>query len=58
MTEKMFDNLQQKYKNSDFQILKICIAFSNFDFNLTVRKKSTLGCENVWKYSYRNVFAN
>ena len=49
MTEKMFDNLQEKYKNSDFQILKICIAFSNFDFNLTVRKKSTLGCANVWK---------
>ena len=39
MTEKMYDNLQEKYKNSIFQILKICKAFSNFDFNLTIRKK-------------------
>ena len=39
MTEKMYDNLQEKYKNSVFQILKICKAFSNFDFNSTIRKK-------------------
>ena len=35
----MYDNLQEKYKNSVFQILKINKAFSNFDFNLTIRKK-------------------
>ena len=45
----MYDNFQEKYKNSVFQILKICKVFSNFDFNLTVRKKNTLGCAIVWK---------
>ena len=35
----MYDNLQEKYKNSVFQILKICKVFSNFDFNWTIRKK-------------------
>ena len=35
----MHDNLQKKYKNCVFQILKICKAFTNFDFNSTVRKK-------------------
>ena len=35
----MYDNLQEKYKNSVFQILKINKAFSNFDFNSTIRKK-------------------
>ena len=39
MTEKMYDNLQEKYKNSVFQILKIRNAFSNFDFNSAIRKK-------------------
>ena len=39
MTEKMNDNLQEKYKNSVFQILKVCKAFSNFDFNPTNKKK-------------------
>ena len=39
MTEKMYDNLQEKYKNSLFQILKICKALSNFDFNSTIREK-------------------
>ena len=29
----MYDNLQEKYENSVFQILKICKVFSNFDFN-------------------------
>ena len=24
MNEKMYDNLQEKYKNSIFQILKVC----------------------------------
>ena len=35
----MYYNLQEKYKNSVFQILKINKAFSNFDFNSTIRKK-------------------
>ena len=35
----MYDNLQEKYKNRIFQILKRCKAFSNFDFNSTIRKK-------------------
>ena len=39
MIEKMYDNLQEKYKSSAFQILKICKVFSNFDFNSTIRKK-------------------
>ena len=39
MTDKMYDNLLEKYKNSVFQILKICKAFSNFNFNSTIRKK-------------------
>ena len=32
----MYDNLQEKYKNSLFQILKIWKAFSNF--NLSIKK--------------------
>ena len=39
MTEKIYDNLLEKHKNSVFQILKIGKAFSDFDFNSTVRKK-------------------
>ena len=39
MSEKIYDNLQGKYENSVFQILKIYNAFSNFDFNLAIRKK-------------------
>ena len=35
----MYGNLQEKYKNGGFQILKICKAFRNFGFNLTIRKK-------------------
>ena len=38
MTEKMYNNLQEKYKNNVFQILKIYKAFSNFDFNSTIRE--------------------
>ena len=45
MTKKSYDNLLDKYKNNVSQILKICKAFSNFDFNSTIRKKNTL----VWK---------
>ena len=30
MNEKIYDNLQEKYISSAFQILKICKAFSNF----------------------------
>ena len=44
MTEKMYFNLQEKYKSSDFQILKIWKAFSNFDFNWTIRQKYTGVC--------------
>ena len=39
MTEKMYYNFLEKYNNSVFLILKICKAFSKFDFNLTIRKK-------------------
>ena len=39
MSEKTYDNLQEKYKNSAFQILEISKALSNFDFNSTVTKK-------------------
>ena len=39
MTEKMSDNFREKYKNSVFQILKICKVFNNFDFKSTIRKK-------------------
>ena len=46
MTEKTYDNLQEKYKNSVFQILKVCKIrtlerFGNFNFNLAIRKKYT-----------------
>ena len=39
MTEEKYGNLQEKYENSVFQILKIYKAFSNFDDNSTIRKK-------------------
>ena len=39
MTEKMYDKLLEKHKNSVFQILKIGKAFSHFDFNSTIWKK-------------------
>ena len=38
MTEEMYNNLQEKYKKSVFQILKVCKAFSNFDFKPAIRK--------------------
>ena len=38
MTEKMYDKVVEKHKNSVFQILKIGKAFSHFDFNSTIRK--------------------
>ena len=37
----MYDIMQEKYKTSVFQI---CKAFSNFDFNSTIRKKYTGFC--------------
>ena len=40
----MYGNSQKKYKNIAFQILKIYKAFSNFDFNSTIRKKYTGLC--------------
>ena len=36
----MHDNLQEKYKSNVTQILKICKVFSNFYFNLTIKKKT------------------
>ena len=39
MTQNMYGNLQEKYRNSFFKILKLFKAFNNFDFNLTVKKK-------------------
>ena len=36
----MTKNLQEMYKSSAFKILKICTAFSNFNFNSTMRKKT------------------
>ena len=42
MTEKMYDKLLEKHKNSVFQILKIGKAFSHFDFNSTIWKKINL----------------
>ena len=48
MTEKMYGNLQEKYKNIALQILKIYKALSNFDYNLTIRKKYT-GLSNSLK---------
>ena len=39
--QKMYDIMQEKYKTSVFQI---CKAFSNFDFNSTIRKKYTGFC--------------
>ena len=47
MTEKIYGNLQEKYKNSVFQILKICKMFSNFDINLTIREKYTVLCNGL-----------
>ena len=44
MTEKMCDNLQEKYIGSVFKILNIYKAFSNFDFNSTITKKYTGFC--------------
>ena len=42
--KKMYGNLQEKYKNIVFQSLKIYKAFSNFDYNWTIRKKYTGLC--------------
>ena len=44
----MYDKLQEKYKNVRFKNMlnKDTRAFSKFDFNSTIRKK-TLGCAIV-----------
>ena len=52
----MFDNLQEKYKNSVFQVLKIFKAFSNSNFNSTIRKQihwvvQLLGNKVIEKFS-------
>ena len=41
MIEKMYGNLQEKYENIVFQILKTYKAFSDFDYNPTIRKEYT-----------------
>ena len=41
MTKKMYGKVEEKHKNSVFQILKIGKAFGHFDFNSTIRKKYT-----------------
>ena len=46
MTEEKYGNLQEKYENSVFQILKIYKAFSNFDDNSTIRKKYNELCND------------
>ena len=48
MTEKMYDNFQEKYISSVFQILKICKAFSNLIL-IQQLGKNTLGFAIVWK---------
>ena len=48
MTKKMYDNLQEKYKNSLFQIL-IHKASYNSNFNSSIRKNNTLSCAIVWE---------
>ena len=53
MTTKMYDNLQDKYISNVSQILKICKAFSNFDFNSTIRKKYTGFCNCLEIVSYK-----
>ena len=45
--KKMYGNLQEKYKNIAFQILKIYKAFSYFDYNSTIRKKYTGLCNSL-----------
>ena len=42
----MYGNLQENYENIVSQILQIYKAFSNFDYNLTIRKKYSAV---VWK---------
>ena len=42
----MYGNLQEKYKNLVFQSLEIYKAFSNFDYNLAIRKIYTGFCNS------------
>ena len=53
MTEKMHDNLQEKYLSNVFQSLKTCKAFRNFE----KLGKNTPGSAIVWK-CHRKVFVN
>ena len=48
MNEKIYDNLQEKYISSAFQILKICKAFSNFAL-IRQLGKNTLAFAIFWK---------
>ena len=40
MAEKMYDNLQEKYKSKVFQILEICKAFRNLFGNKVIKRIS------------------
>ena len=48
MNEKIYDNLQEKYISSAFQILKKCKAFSNFAL-IRQLGKNTLAFAIFWK---------
>ena len=60
MNEKMYDNLQEKYKNSIFQILKVCKirTLKRLVILILIRQsvKNTLGCAIVQKRGHRKVF--
>ena len=53
----MYDNLQEKYKKSVFQILKYAKSLAIL---ISIRQlgKITLGCAIVWKYGHRKLFVN
>ena len=53
----MYDNLQEKYKKTVFQILKYA---KRLVILISVRRlgKITLGCAIVWKYDHRKFFVN
>ena len=59
MAQKMYGHLQEKYENIVFQILKIYKAFSNFDYNSTIREKihwivQLFGNKSIGRFSLTN----
>ena len=59
MTDKMSDNLREKYKISVFQILHLCKVFNNFGFSLTIRGKmhwvvQVLGNKVIERFLFSN----